>query len=1200
MRFSEAKEPTPRWAGRSGLAIAAAAALFCLSAPANALLTGLGGAQLRDATWNNTGPSFGDPIYWTPNTDIPNNIATFSDAVPFSTVSFPNFPWLVQTLNFTSTAGAYTFATSTGNSIAFGGIINASANVQTFNIINGGFIGFADAANLPTGITINVWDGELRFENQASAGNATINIGSTAGVRVEFYDNSSAGNATITNDNTLSFFGNSTAANANITNNRYLQFFENTSAGNAAITNNDNASFFDNSTAGTSTITNISVLAFYGNSTAAFATITNWGLVSFNDSSTAGNATFANMPTRLIEFNNNATAANASFVNDGIINFNDASTAANATFVNAFSATMNFNSFSSTIFSTAANAKFENYGSIVFNGYSTAGNATITNDGALDFYNNATAANATITNNSYMSFSGTSTAGSATITNNCCLTFYDDSTAGNAKIYNFGSVYFDNQSNAGNATITNQDLAQIFFTGVATAANATITNSEFGYIAFADSSTAGSATIRNSGIIEFSGNTNAGTANILITPTGAVAFFGSANADNAVIVNNSAQPIGLLFADNANAQNATITTTAGAYTLFIDNATGGNARFITTGNGVVDFSEPFGPGFRSAGSIEGTGVFIIGGTFFTVGSNNLSTTLNGIIVDSYGCGCANPAGSLIKTGTGTLTLNGINTYTGFTDIAQGGLIINGSITSTTFLYTGALLGGRGTIFGDLYTQPSSTIAPGDLNSVGTLNVTGISVMSGITFQMDVTSSARNDRMVSADQATVSGTIVVSGLNFQGVPNGARLPVVTSVTGVTGQFSSVTDNLLFYDTSLDADPNNLYVVFTRNAQTVSPYALTPNQRAVAAAIDAGNNGVYAAFQNSPEAVRAALDLLSGEVYATMSGIFIDESSIFKNAIFARLRNTAFSGFSGPIGYLSENDEQALAYTRANRNNPFRALRPADRGYEYWAQAFGSWAKYNSDSNAGTAKRSTGGLVAGLDKMLEDGIRAGLSLGYSNTTARIENRASKANSDTLQLAAYLSKLHGNWSYRAGATLAVHNVNSERYIGADIAQADYFALTGQIFGEVGYAMTAGSFALEPFANVALVHNYQDGFTETGSNAALIVDSTNRTLAVSTAGLRVATRYNLSNGWTLAPRTTIGWQHTYGNLTPAATLTFQSTGTGMTIAGTPLSRNMLLTETGFDVRMSAREMLGFYYSATIANDSTEHAVRGKYEWRF
>jgi len=1186
----------------------------------------LGSQPLFSATWNDTGSDFNNSINWTPN-NVPNFDAIFSGTPSFP-VEITAADTFVQRFSFLATADAYEIQVTTGM-LTLGEVVNASVNMQTFNL-NGGPLSFADNAVLPANTTINVNDGQLWFYDKANAGNAIINIGAGAGVTAKFLDQSSGGNATITNNNTLAFYDNSTAANANITNNQYLQFFNNSSAGNATFVNNNNTSFFENSTAGTSNFTNNAWLGFYGNSTAAYATIENWGSLAFNDFSTAGNATITNMPGGVIEFYNNATAANASFLSDGTINFNGASTAANATFVNAFGATINFNGTSSTEFSTAANAKFENYGTINFNGASTAANATFTNDGTINFnsvsstefstagnatftnnsgaeisFNGAsTAANATIINNGYLDFYDTSTAGSANITNNCCLTFNDDSTAGNAKINNFGNVYFDNQSTAGNATITNQDFGQIFFTGVATAANATITNSEFGYIAFADSTTAGSATIRNSGIIEFSGNTNAGTANITINATGAVAFFGSADAANATIVNSSAQPIGLLFADNATAGNATITTTAGAYTLFIDNSTGGNARFITTGNGIVDFSEPFGGALKSAGSIEGTGTFIIGGTTFTVGSNNLSTTVSGVIVDSYGCGCANPAGDLTKIGTGTLTLTGANTYTGITWVQQGALIVNGSITSDTFVDPGALFGGNGTVSANL-TIMGGILEPGATpNAIGTLRVTNdLQINAGSTFRADVSSASSRDLVSVGGNATiVAGDIQVRAAPWTNIAPNSQISVITAAGTLSGLFTSLTHDFLFYDVTLNSDAQNVYLLFTRNAQTFAPLALTPNQRAVAAALDAAgvNNLIGASFQNTPEAVRAALDILSGEMFATMSGIFIDESSIFKNAIFARLRNTAFSGFSGPIGYLSENDEQALAYTRANRNNPFRALRPADRGYEFWAQAFGSWAKYNSDSNAGAAKRSTGGLIAGLDKMLEDGVRAGLSLGYSNTTARIENRASKAHSDTLQLAAYLSKLHGNWSYRAGATIAVHNVNSERYIGADIAQADYFALTGQIFGEIGYGMTAGNFALEPFANVALVHNYQNGFTETGSNAALIVDSTNRTLALSTAGLRIATRYNLSNGWTLAPRTTIGWQHTYGNLTPAATLTFQSTGTGMTIAGTPLSRDMLLTETGFDIRMSAREVLGFYYSATIANDSTEHAVRGKYEWRF
>jgi autotransporter-associated beta strand protein len=100
------------------------------------------------------------------------------------------------------------------------------------------------------------------------------------------------------------------------------------------------------------------------------------------------------------------------------------------------------------------------------------------------------------------------------------------------------------------------------------------------------------------------------------------------------------------------------------------------ARFIVNGSGVLNFSFTAGPngdGQISAGSIEGNGqVFIGANNTLSVGGNNLSTEFSGVIADSCGCGPPGP-GSLVKVGTGTLTLSGVNTYTGGTAVLAGTL-----------------------------------------------------------------------------------------------------------------------------------------------------------------------------------------------------------------------------------------------------------------------------------------------------------------------------------------------------------------------------------------------------------------------------------------------------------------------------------------------------------------------------------------------
>ncbi len=56
---------------------------------------------------------------------------------------------------------------------------------------------------------------------------------------------------------------------------------------------------------------------------------------------------------------------------------------------------------------------------------------------------------------------------------------------------------------------------------------------------------------------------------------------------------------------------------------------------------------------------------MLGTNTLSVGSNNLSTTVSGMI--------SGTGGSLNKVGTGTLTLSGTNTYTGGTTITAGTL-----------------------------------------------------------------------------------------------------------------------------------------------------------------------------------------------------------------------------------------------------------------------------------------------------------------------------------------------------------------------------------------------------------------------------------------------------------------------------------------------------------------------------------------------
>jgi autotransporter-associated beta strand protein len=138
--------------------------------------------------------------------------------------------------------------------------------------------------------------------------------------------------------------------------------------------------------------------------------------------------------------------------------------------------------------------------------------------------------------------------------------------------------------------------------------------------------------------------------------------------------------------------------------LFQDTSTAGNAAI--TNDFVVDFSGSSGPnkdGKLTAGSISGTvgSSFYLGSDQLTVGANNLSTTVAGVISDcgATGTSCVasvnslpSTGGSLVKAGTGMLTLSGTNTYTGGTKLSGGTL----GIGNSQALGTGALTMADGT------------------------------------------------------------------------------------------------------------------------------------------------------------------------------------------------------------------------------------------------------------------------------------------------------------------------------------------------------------------------------------------------------------------------------------------------------------------------------------------------------------------------
>ncbi|HEX7921922.1 MAG TPA: autotransporter-associated beta strand repeat-containing protein [Bradyrhizobium sp.] len=701
-------------------------------------------------------------------------------------------------------------------------------------------------------------------------------------------------------------------------------------------------------------------------------------------------------------------------------------------------------------------------------------------------------------------------------------------------------------------------------------------------------------------------------------------------------------------------------TTIAAGTLQLGN--GGTTGSITgdvTNNGTLAVNRA--GTYTLSGNISGSGAFAqrgIGATILTgtntytggttiaqgmlqLGDGGTTGSITGDVVnngtlafnrvDAVGfTGAISGTGTVVKLGLGTLTLNGQSTYTGATFVDAGKLVVGddthggASLASTVTVNNGGTLGGIGTV-GGITAYTGGIVAPG--NSIGTLNVAGnVSFAAGSIYQVEANAAGQSDKIAASGTATLAGGNVLALAQTGTYAPQTVYTILTANGGVSGTFSNVTSSLVFLTPSLSYDANDVFLTLARNNTSLASVADTPNQIAVAGALDASGQQrdplMIAVLNQSAAGARQAFDALSGEVHASAQTAMLDDSRYLRDAVLGRLRQSSFADSAGPMAALSAGGPQlaamdsmaassALAYANTSRPGfPIKApplARPAPLpDTTFWAQGVGAWGRLNGDGNAAGMTRDLAGFFSGVDRRFAPNWIAGIAGGYTSSSLRIGDRSSSADIETAHLAGYVGASYGAFNLRGGAGASFSTLDTSRSIifpgFLDSARARYDATTAQAFGEVGYGVNLGKVAVEPFAGLAWAHLDTDGFAETGGSgaAALRGAGGNQDVGYSSLGARIATSFALTGGMQLTPRASVAWQYAFGDVTPTAALAFQNLGTGFTVAGVPLARNAALVEGGLDLRVTPQASVGIAYVGQLADRVQDHSIKASFSWKF
>ncbi|ECX3482036.1 fibronectin-binding autotransporter adhesin ShdA [Salmonella enterica subsp. enterica serovar Dublin] len=302
----------------------------------------------------------------------------------------------------------------------------------------------------------------------------------------------------------------------------------------------------------------------------------------------------------------------------------------------------------------------------------------------------------------------------------------------------------------------------------------------------------GSGDIDNSGVLKVGEgdleNTLSGSGSLVKTGTGELTLSGGNDYSGGTTIIG-----GTLTADHADSLGTGAVANSGVLQVGegeLENTLSGSGSLVKTGTGELTLSgdntysggTTIADGTLTADHADslGTGAIANSGVL-QVGEGELENTLSG-------------SGSLVKTGTGELTLSGDNSYSGATTITDGTLIAanvnalgSGNIDNSGTL----MLDANGTFeLANITTHTGATTA---LAAGSTLDAGQLTQEDGSTLSIDL-GAATDDAVITADSVTLGGTLNVTGIGSvtdSWTPEAYTYTLIDSDSAITSDFDDLT-------------------------------------------------------------------------------------------------------------------------------------------------------------------------------------------------------------------------------------------------------------------------------------------------------------------------------------------------------------------------------------------------------------------------
>ena len=554
-----------------------------------------------------------------------------------------------------------------------------------------------------------------------------------------------------------------------------------------------------------------------------------------------------------------------------------------------------------------------------------------------------------------------------------------------------------------------------------------------------------------------------------------------------------------------------------------------------------------------------------GGVFNTTANTSVSGAIGG-------------TGGLWKNGSGTLTLTGVNSYTGNTNVEAGKLVVNGSLASAVRILKGGSLGGNASIVGNLTNL--GTLAPG--NSPGTVNVTGNYIEAG-TLDIEVwglTANTQHDQVIVSGTATFQAGSTLKVTKTGGTFDLARTESVLAVSALaySGSFTNLDRGTQATQVFFNNATGRIHGSGLTETQTFADLTVDTNRKAIATALYADGltnaqvikNGTAAlatskAFIATGEMgaatvaflgaanVDTALDALSPEPYGTTMLMASRNSLSLARAIVGA--TAANEGWNVQLGYSQEQSTSTASLTTLNGSFDVNAR------YAVLSHQAGADSVFSVLVSDNSGQSSASGFASEAS-----GRSYGLGFGTNIALGRLD------------VGVVIGELNANGT-RSGQSFANQKINSTS-LNARLS----FTKLGAFTPYVGISRNIGS---------------SDAFLETGTGANLSVAAAKQSDVTAEIGMG----YGIQLGDVVTVSLNIAYEHALSNEGGALNAGFADAAvpTSFTVQTSGSGQDLLRAGLGFNLALGEGRAvtLGYDYHSG-ADIKSAHQIKAGYSFRF